>query len=111
MRKQTFYDFFVCRSKILIIREIKRIKKLFHAILKYTIYIFLYTIKYTKKKKHLQRLQQSQMTPRVFYDWFMTCHEVRFYPRDNSQGCYRLYRKNCKVEKPYWENQSEFAKT
>ena len=36
--------------------------------------------------------------------------EVRSYPRDNSQGFYRLYRKNCNLEKPYWENQSEFGK-
>ena len=72
MRKQTFYDFFVCRSKILIIREIKRIKKLFHAILKYTIYIFLYTIKYTKKKKTFTTLtaksDDSTCILRLVYD-------------------------------------------
>ena len=59
----------------------------------------------------LQRLRQNQVTLRAYLDWFITCLEVRFYPRENSQGFYRLYRKNCKVEKLYLEHQSKFVET
>ena len=52
----------------------------------------------------LQPLRQSWVTLRAYLDWFMIFCE-------NSQGFYRLYRRNYKVEKPYWENQSELVKT
>ena len=44
-----------------------------------------------------QNAYRSTGDPAGYFDWFIACREVTFYPRENSQGFSHLDRRNCQV--------------